>query len=255
MRHREERRRRIAPAWVWARSLAWAALGLAGAGALAQPVEPAPLVVSGPALGAGWRPAGLPGQKAPPTRYAAVEIEGGAALRLEAAASYGHLVYDLPGAPVPRRLRWRWRMDEPNALADLSRKEGDDAAAKVCLAFELPMERVPFMERQLLRLARSRTGEPLPAATLCWVWGRAEAHEALLPNPYSRRVRVVVLRNEADGTGRWFDEDRDVAADWRRAFGDESEAPPPLAGVIVGADADNTGARSVAHVAGLRFAP
>jgi len=230
-------------------------LGLAGAGVRAQATQPTPLVEPGPALGAGWRPAGLPAQKVPATRHAAVELDGRAALRLEAAASYGHLVFDLPGAPAPRRLRWRWRIDEPNPLADLSRKEGDDAAAKVCLAFELPMEHVPFMERQLLRLARSRTGEPLPAATLCWVWGRAEARDALLPNPYSRRVRVIVLRNEGDGTGRWFDEDRDVAADWRRAFGDESETMPPLAAVIVGADADNTGARSVAHVAGLRFGP
>ncbi len=217
--------------------------------------QPAPLVTGGAALGPGWRVAGLPRQAAPLTRYGVAEIDGRAAVRLTASASYGNLVFDLPGQPAPARLRWSWRMDQPNPAVDLARKEGDDAAAKVCLAFELPLERVPFVERQVLRLARSRTGEALPAATLCWVWGRAEAREAVIANPYSRRVRVIVLRNEGDASGRWFDEDRDVAADWRRAFGDESAEVPPLAAAIVAADADNTGATSVAHVAGLRFGP
>jgi hypothetical protein len=212
-------------------------------------------------LGAGWRIAGLPQQRPPLTRYVPERVDGRSAVRLEAQASYGNLVFDLPAPPVPpvepapARLRWSWRLQQPNTAVDLTSKAGDDAAAKVCLAFDLPLERVPFIERQILRMARSQTGQALPAATLCWVWGHAEAREALLPNPYSRRVRVIVLRNRGDALGRWLDEDRDIAADWKRAFGEESAQIPPLAALIVAADADNTGAHSVAHVAGLRFAP
>lgn len=217
--------------------------------------QPGPLVGEGNRLGAGWRVAGLPGQKAPLTRYTVAEVDGRPAVRLEAVASYGNLVFDLPGQGAPQRLRWSWRMERPNAAVDLARKEGDDAAAKVCLAFDLPLEQVPFFERQLLRLARSQASEKLPAATLCWVWGHAEARESVLPNPYSRRVRVIVLRNRDDAPGRWFDEERDVAADWRRTFGDESAQLPPLLAAIVAADADNTGVTSLAQVAGLRFAP
>ncbi|MBI5719858.1 MAG: DUF3047 domain-containing protein [Burkholderiales bacterium] len=236
-----------------ARAVAFA-LGLALLHA-AAPAQPTPLVAEGGQLGPGWRVAALPRQKVPLTHYGVAEVDGRPAVRLEAAASYGNLVFDMPGQAAPARLRWSWRLERPNAAVDLAHKEGDDAAAKVCLAFELPLEQVPFVERQVLRMARSRAGEPLPAATLCWVWGRTEAREAVLPNPYSRRVRVIVLRNQADAAGRWFDEDRDVAADWRRTFGDESVQVPPLAAVIVAADADNTGAKSVAHVAGLRFGP
>jgi hypothetical protein len=245
----------------------------AAASVLAQP---APLVGADQALGAGWRVVGLPQQGVPLTRYSAASIDGRAAVRLQATASYGNLVFDLPGQPAPQRLRWSWRLERPNTSIDLTQKSGDDAPAKVCLSFDLPLDRVPFMERQLLRLARSKTGEALPAATLCWVWGHAEAHEALIANPYSRRLRVIVLRNQGDvaaatgtsaasaasaassasgSSGRWFDEERDVAADWKRAFGDESAAVPPLLAVIVAADADNTGQSSLAYVAGLRFAP
>ena len=225
-------------------------LAVAGAGAATLP----PLVGEPGGLGAGWRVATLPEQKPPITRYTAERVDGRDALRVDAAASYGNLVHDLPGVPAPRTLRWTWRLQQPNAAADLRSKSGDDTAVKVCLSFDLPMSAVPFVERQLLRLARSRTGEDLPAATLCWVWAGAEERGALLDNVYSRRVRTIVLRNGSDAPGHWQRESRDVAADFLRAFGDESATVPPLTAVIVAGDADNTGARSVAHVANLSFA-
>jgi hypothetical protein len=43
-----------------------------------------------------------------------------------------------------------------------------------------------------------------------------------------------------------------VAADFLRAFGDEAREVPPVSAVAVAGDADNTGAHSVAFVAGLR---
>jgi hypothetical protein len=226
--------------------------------ALAQPAGPwrfEPPVDADGALSARWRVVGLPQQKPPLTQYAAVQVDGRAALRLDARASYGNFVLDAAGQPAPQRLSWVWRLDQPNPAADLRIKSGDDTAARVCLAFQLPLERVPFVERQLLRLARAKSGEPLPSATLCWVWGTVEPRDAVIDNPYSRRVRYLVLRNQADGTGRWQQESRDVAADWRRVFGDEAPEPPPLAAIIVAADADNTGAQSLAHVTGWILEP
>jgi hypothetical protein len=126
------------------------------------------------------------------------------------------------------------------------------------MSFALPDAKVPFVERQLLRLARARTGQALPAATLCWVWGASEAVDTVLPNAYTRRVRYLVLRNAQSATATWLDEKRDVAADFRRAFGDEvaaAEPLPPLTAVIVAGDADNTGGTSVAQVSGLRAEP
>jgi hypothetical protein len=235
--------------------------------AAAQPVPqplpppvppPLPPPVADGALHPAWRVVGLPQQKPPLTRYTAAAVDGAEALRLEARGSYGNLVLDLSGQPAPARIAWRWRVEQPNPALDLTRKAGDDTPAKVCLAFDLPLAAVPFVERQLLRFARAQSGEPLPAATLCWVWGHAEPVNGVLINAYTRRVRYVVLRGRADAPGRWFDESRDVAADFRRAFGDEwTEAArlPPLAALIIAADADNTGASSLAHLAGLRVVP
>lgn len=218
--------------------------------------QPLPPLVQGPqALGSGWRVVSLPDQSLPLTRYTAEQVDGRLALRLDARASYGNLVHEPPVQPLPRTLTWAWRLQQANPAADLRTRDGDDAAAKICLSFDLPLKQVPLVERTLLRVARARTGQALPAATLCWVWGGREATGDLIANPYTRRVRSIVLRGAADATGQWLTESRDVAADFRRAFGDESADPPPLTAVIVAADADNTGATSVAFVTDLQFGP
>ena len=239
-------------------------MNLAAAGQ-ARAALPSPLVEAGPEglrTGAGWRLAALPQQDIPATRYTPERTPDAAAaggevpaLRIEADRSYGNWVHELAQAPLPARLRWRWRVQQANPGVDLAKKAGDDSPAKVCLSFDWPLDRVPFLERQLLRLARSQTGQDLPAATLCWVWGGAEAVGTALDNPYSRRVRVIVLRNAAQAGSTWYDEDRDVAADLRSSFGDElGGAPlPAVTALIVAGDADNSGQRSLAHVAGLRW--
>ena len=229
------------------------AASLVAAAAVLAPLVAGP--VDAPQLGAGWRVATLPRQTKPVTRFVAERVGERSAVRIDADESYGNLAFELPAVEAPRLLRWSWRLHVPNSATDLRRKAGDDTPAKVCLSFDLPLDQVPFGERTLLRLYRASAGENLPAATLCWVWGRTEARGVLIDSPYTRRVRYVVLRNAADNGDTWFDETRDIAADFRRAFGDEAQTPPPLVAVLIGGDADNTHQQTLAHVADLRFEP
>lgn len=214
-----------------------------------------PVADHGLVLSSAWTRLGLPEQKPPLTRYTAERVDGRAAVRIDAQGSYGNLVHELAGERPLRTLQWRWRMARPNERADLRSKAGDDVAARVCLSFDLPLERVPFVERQLLRLARARSGQALPAATLCWVWDRALPVGTVVENVYSRRVRMIVARNASHPARAWLDESHDVAAGWRAAFGDEADSPPPVRAVIVAGDSDNTGERTLAHVADLRAGP
>lgn len=195
-----------------------------------------------------WVYAGLPQQKPPATRYTVEALEGTRVLRLEADRSYGNLLHPMAGASAGV-LSWRWRVQAPLPGVNLRTKEGDDAAAKVCAMFDLPRTQVPFIERQLLRLAESRVGEPLPNATLCYVWDPSWPTGSVVPNAYTRRVRFITL----GGTpGTWQIERRNLGADFLRAFGDEARAVPPLRAIAVGADADNTGGRSLAWIDALQ---
>lgn len=246
------------------RTLSLAVSALLAAGALAQGAPPTallrPLEAS---VGAPedqppspWALALLPGQTIPATQFKLERLDGQATLRIAAAGSYGNLVHALAGVPGAGQLRWRWRVDTLNNAADLRRRDGDDTSLKLCVLFDLPLAEVPFVERQLLRLARSRSATPLPAATVCYVWDARLPEGTRLDNAYSRRVRYLVLRSGPSREGKWFSERRDVAADFRALFGDESpQQVPPLLAVAVGADGDNTGGRSLAHLADLTLTP
>ncbi len=200
--------------------------------------------------GSPWKRAGLPAQTKPWTRFTVVTLEGERVLQVEADNSYGNLLHPVPAAASSKRwLSWRWRVDEPNPKADLRTKAGDDLAIKVCAMFDLPLSAVPFLERQLLGIAMDRAGEPLPAATICYLWDNQLPVGTVLDNAFSRRIRTIVLQGAGSPLRSWRSEKRDVAADFQKLFGDESKVVPPLIGVAVGADADNTHLRSLAHVA------
>ena len=205
----------------------------------------------GSAPPAPWVFAGLPGQTLPATRFLLERQDGRTVLRVQAAASYGNLMHPVADMPAGR-LSWRWRVDKPLTSADLRRRQGDDVALKVCALFDMPKESVPFVERQLLRLAESRTGEPLPAATLCYAWDPSWPEGTVVPNAFSPRVRYITLGTMPRA---WQELSRDLAADFIRAFGDETTTVPRLRAVAVGADADNTGGNSLGFVADLEWTP
>ena len=211
----------------------------------------APLVADADMPPLPWHVVSLPQQTKPRTDYRIAVVDGRRALRIDADRSYGNLVHPLPADTEGHQLAWRWRIDTPNPLADLRQKIGDDSAVKVCLLFDLPMAAVPFVERQLLRLARLRSTEPLPAATVCYVWDARLPAGTVLDNPYTRRVRYLVLHGPEAPLRTWAAEQRDVAADFQRLFGDEAKVVPTLLAVAVAGDADNTQGRSLAWVDAL----
>lgn len=233
--------------------LGGALLGLSSG--VANAAVPLPFAASGSTPGAPWRVVGLPHQSKPFTRFAVVDLDGHRALRVEADASYGNLVHPLETAEALHHLAWQWRVDEPNPAADLRSRQGDDIALKVCTLWDLPIERVPFFERQVLRLARAHAGEALPAATVCYVWDAHLPPGTELPSPFTRRLRYVVLRSGGDPIHAWTSERRDIAADFMRLFGAETPELPVLLGIAVGADADNTRGHSLAHATDLVLEP
>ncbi len=203
-----------------------------------------------------WKLELLPEQRIAQTGFRVQDSDGRSALRIEANASYGNLLQRIDRSPGKGQLSWQWRLEAVNALADLRRKEADDTSVKVCALFDLPLERVPFLERQLLRLARASSGSDLPAATVCYVWDDKLPVGTRIDNAYSRRVRYLVLRSGLPAKTQWFNERRDIGADFLALFGDESAGEVPrLKAIAVGADADNTGGRSVAFIADLKLQP
>jgi hypothetical protein len=61
---------------------------------------------------------------------------------------------------------------------------------------------------------------------------------------------MLEVASGADGLGRWQTVRRNIADDYRRAYGAE---PGTLLGVAVMTDTDNTGAKAVGQYADIRF--
>jgi hypothetical protein len=203
-----------------------------------------------------WRAVGLPRNKAPLAQMDVASVDGVRALRLKTEASYGTLVHELKNVSASdATLSWRWRLDQAVANADLRRKEGDDAALKVCVMFDMPLDQVPFGERTVLRLARSLSSELLPAATVCYISDRSTATGTTLANIYTRRVRSIITDGQGSPLAQWRTHERRIGEDFLKLFGDESKVVPPVVAVVVGADSDNTGGSSLAYIADLALKP
>lgn len=235
------------------------ALGMACGTAAAFAQDLSPLVPPDGTAPGIWRFVGFPKSKAdiPHTRFELADVQGERALKVSTRASYGTWVHDLPRVHAGR-LQWRWRLDQPltggKVVADILTKAGDDAALKVCVMFDHPLERVPFAQRTVLRIARSISGEDLPAATLCYVWDSVHPAGLQGANPYTQRVRFITLQGKGAPLGQWQAETRDVAVDFAKLFADElptGASVPPVRAVLIGADSDNTGAQSVGWVKGV----
>jgi hypothetical protein len=202
------------------------------------------------AIPAPWRVVTVP--KIPRhTRYEIVAAGDDYVLRVIADGSYANLVHPLSGERGTR-LSWRWRVQQPIEHADLRRKDGDDVPARVCVLFDLPLERLSLADRLKVRAGRALFDPDLPAASICYVWDRRIEPGTWLANAYTDRVQMLVLRR--GGYGVWAEESRDLAADFARAFPHEAQyGLPPLAAIGVSADGDNTGGASLAFFGDVRL--
>lgn len=177
-----------------------------------------------------------------PTDYLPVAQAGRAAIQARSVAGNSTLRTEVatPPGQTAGRLRFSWFVERLNDGADLRDRDIDDAVARVILTFDGDHNaRFAPRDHLLSELARLITGEPLPYATLMYVWDNRYPVGTVIPNPHSERIRQLVVETGPARLGQWVDVERDVQADFRSVFG---EAPGPLLSVGVMTDANNTGA-------------
>jgi hypothetical protein len=175
-----------------------------------------------------------------PTDYQATVHAGRPAMRAHSEAGNSTLraPLALPAGQVPRRLAFSWFLPALNDKADLMDSEADDAVVRVILSFDGDRSRFTARDHLLSELAHLITGEPLPYATLMYVWDHRYPVGTVIPNPHTQRIRKLVVESGPQRLNRWVDFDRDVRADFRAVFGEE---PGALTGLGIMSDSNNTG--------------
>ncbi|MGY0196340.1 DUF3047 domain-containing protein [Leptothrix sp. BB-4] len=226
--------------------------GCASTPPVGRDVTEAPVTVDA-ALAAGfgpdWQGVPLPGKRV--TRYVPADDAGRACLHASADRSASMWRRKVHVAPADLgQLRFSWKVPGLITDADLSDRDAEDAPVRIVLAFDGDHTRLGMRDRMLFDLAETLTGERPPYATLMYVWDNRAPVDSVIHAARTDRVRKLVLESGPSRLKRWLEYQRDVAADYRRLYGEE---PGALIGVAVMTDADNTQSRSEAWYGPIRL--
>lgn len=183
-----------------------------------------------------WQHRTFPGKQA--TGYTMTHIDGRAAVAVQAESSASMLRQTLRIEPHDLgRVKFSWKVPELIAGADLGEREAADSPVRVVLAFEGDRSRFSFKNAMLSELAHALTGEPMPYATLMYVWCNKRKPESVIQSTRTDRIRKLVVESGRQNLNQWLDYERDIRADYTRVFG---EPPGALVGVAFMTDTDNT---------------
>ena len=183
-----------------------------------------------------WQHYRLPGKEA--TEFSFSQVNGHEVVEASANASASMLRLPVRvEAADLGRIKFSWMVPELIAQADMALRQSDDSPVRIVLAFEGDRSRFSMKNAMLSELSLVITGEPLPYATLMYVWCNTRPAGSVIINPRTDRIRKLVVQSGAKDLSHWLDYERNVRADFEQAFG---EAPGALVGIGIMTDSDNT---------------
>ena len=156
-----------------------------------------------------------------------------------------------PALSTPVTLSWDWKTDALVAGADNREKDREDAPLRVLVAFDGDLATLPDAEQKRFSRAKNLAGRELPYAVLMYIWTDQVPVGTVIPSAHTSQVKMLAVASGKSGLGAWQTVQRNLAEDYRRAYGAE---PGPVVGVAVMTDTDNTGTQAVGQYAGLRIA-
>lgn len=170
-----------------------------------------------------WEIFRVPGKQ--PTRYRHVQHEGRDAVLAVADATGSILRHRFHLAPSSLgRISFSWNVPDATTGANASISQLEDVPVRVVLAFEGDRSRFSMKNALLSELSQLLTGEPLPYATLIYSWSRISPPGEVIANDQTDRIRKLVVESGDGGYNQWRAYERDVRADFKKAFGEEPGA-------------------------------
>lgn len=143
------------------------------------------------------------------------------------------------------RLKWRWKISNVLKKGNARHKSGDDYPLRVYIVFKYNPDTAPFGKKIRYGLVKQLYGEYPPHSSLNYIWANRQHDESIITNTYAAEAKMIVLQEGDDNAGKWIEQDVNILDDYHKAF---LEDPPPIAGIAIMSDSDNTGERAVAYI-------
>jgi hypothetical protein len=158
-----------------------------------------------------------------PTRYDIAQVDGVVALAAEGVEGGSGMWRKIRVDPRHNPLlEWRWRVPQPDPRSPpLTVTARASPLARLSVGFHGDVEKLDVEDRVKLRMAKALTVNGLPYASLLYVWMLNVPVDTVLHSPHTERVRLIVAESGAQRAGQWISVRRNVAEDFRRAFGEE----------------------------------
>ena len=134
-------------------------------------------------------------------------------------------------------LQWEWKALSPIPEADNAERYHDDAPLRILVAFDGNKSKLPLKEKLNFEMANLISGQEMPYATLMYIWSGKSPVDTIINNAHTSRIKMIVVDSGWDNLGTWHKHQRDLAADYKRAYG---VAPGEVIGIALLTDTDNT---------------
>ena len=114
-------------------------------------------------------------------------------------------------------IRWSWKVEHTLKREDVTKKSGDDFAARVYVVFP----RALFWRTRAIN----------------YVWASKLPKNMAAPSPFTGNAVILAVESGEERAGRWVSEERNFYEDYKRLFGEE---PTRIGAVAIMTDTDDT---------------
>ena len=185
------------------------------------------------------------------TTYTLVKEGNTVVIKAVAEASASGLTREIKINPKEYPIvQWRWKVTNILKKGDVHRKEGDDYPARIYITFEYDPSKLSFFEKVKYETIKLLYGQYPPLGAINYIWESKAPIGTVVPNPYTDRVKMIVVESGEAKLNQWLNEERNVYEDYKKAFGEE---PSMISGIAIMTDTDNTGESATAYYGDILF--
>jgi hypothetical protein len=187
------------------------------------------------------------------TEYTVVNEDGVMVLRAMAHGAASALGFKTEFDPHQfPMLSFRWKLAQGIPDANNADPSKEDSPLRVMIAFDGDTSKLSLKEKIASSNAKFASGQPLPYATLMYIWGNKVPVDSVTTSSHYSHIKMLALSADDKGVGVWQSFTRNLVEDYKRAFGEE---PGKVTGIELLTDTDNTGGDAEAFYGDITVGP
>jgi len=149
-------------------------------------------------------------------------------------------------------ISFRWKVAQGIPSANNADVNKEDSPVRVMVGFDGDASKLGLKEKFASSLAQTASGQPLPYATLMYIWGNKVAPDSITVSGRTSRIRMLALDVDDKNVGKWQSHTRNMVEDFKRAFNEE---PGNVISIQLLTDTDNTNEDAMAFYGDISVGP